>query len=348
LITPSGNGVRFNFTAEPQEQNIRVVDQYDPVQASRASVLRDSGLSTMTPNLPASLRSFSGEPATATTRVDDAFTNLAYAKPVVTKAPALLPAAPKVWQLWADVRGTGWNTDQSAGDIRGGQINAIGGLTRKLTPDFLVGVLGGYENFNYTSDTLNGRLKGDGWTIGGYLGWRLWPGVRLDAAVGRSGVNYDGVSGTAAASFPGHRWLASGGLTGTYRTPWLEIEPSAKVYAIWERDDAYVDTLGTSQAENNFSTGRASTGAKVTYPMYWYTGKIAPYVGVYADYYFSSENAALLLPTQFVHGWAARTTAGISYTAINGAKMLIGGEVGGLGSQNFTTWSVRGRASLPF
>jgi hypothetical protein len=115
-----------------------------------------------------------------------------------------------------------------------------------------------------------------------------------------------------------------------------------------DSDDAYVDTLGTSQSENNFSTGRASTGAKVAYPMHWYTAKIAPYVGLYADYYFSSENAALLLPTQFVHGWAARTTGGISYTAINGAKMLIGGEVGGLGSQNFTTWSVRGRASVPF
>jgi hypothetical protein len=63
------------------------------------------------------------------------------------------------------VRGAGWNTDPSAGDIRGGQINAIAGLTRKLTPDLLVGVLGGYENFDYTSQTLNGRLKGDGWTV---------------------------------------------------------------------------------------------------------------------------------------------------------------------------------------
>jgi hypothetical protein len=36
------------------------------------------------------------------------------------------------------------------------------------------------------------------------------------------------------------------------------------------------------------------------------------------------------------------------YTAAGGAKILIGGEVGGLGSQNFTVWSVRGRASVPF
>jgi len=209
-------------------------------------------------------------------------------------------------------------------------------------------VLGGYENFDYTSQTLNGRLKGDGWTVGGYLGWRIWPGVRFDAAIGRSGVSYSGVSGSAAASFPGNRWIASGGLTGTYRTPWLEIEPSAKVYAVWEHDNSYIDSLGTLQAENTFSTGRASAGAKVAYPLYWGAATVAPYVGLYADYYFSSDNAALLLPTTFVQGWAARTTAGVSYTAAGGARILVGGEVGGLGSQNFTVWSVRGRASVPF
>jgi hypothetical protein len=83
--------------------------------------------------------------------------------------------------------------------------------------------------------------------------------------------------------------------------------------------------------------------------MYWdAVATFAPYVGVYADYYFSSDNAALLLPTQFVQGWAARTTAGVTYTAADGARILVGGEIGGLGSQNFTTWSVRGRASVPF
>jgi hypothetical protein len=45
---------------------------------------------------------------------------------------------------------------------------------------------------------------------------------------------------------------------------------------------------------------------------------------------------------------SARTTAGLSYNVAGGAKVLVGGEVGGLGSQNFTTWSVCGRAGLPF
>jgi len=340
LITPSGNGLRLNFAAEPDAVGPtagRVSDRYDPVLAARTGALPSSGLSQSELNqngLPASVRSFTGEPSTASARVDDAFAGLAYAKPMVTKAPPPF-AAPKVWQLWADVRGTGWNTDPSAGDIRGGQINAIAGLTRKLTPDFLVGVLGGYENFNYISQTLNGRLKGEGWTVGGYLGWRLWPGVRFDAAVARSGISYNGVSGTAAASFPGNRWLATGGLTGTYRTQWLEIEPSAKVYAIWEHDNAYLDSLGTQQAENRFSTGRASSGVKVAYPMLWgATTTLAPYAGVYADYYFSSNNAeALLLPTQFVQGWAARVTSGLSYNVVGGAKVSVGGEVGGLAAK---------------
>ena len=69
---------------------------------------------------------------------------------------------------------------------------------------------------------------------------------------------------------------------------------------------------------------------------------LSPYVGLYADYYFSSDNAALLLPTQFVQGWAARTSASLNYNVVGGAKVLVGGEVGGLGSQNFTVWSLRG------
>jgi hypothetical protein len=46
-------------------------------------------------------------------------------------------------------------------------------------------------------------------------------------------------------------------------------------------------------------------------------------------------------------GWAART-AGVSFNLGGGTRTLVGGEVGGLGSQNSTTWSMRGRASVPF
>jgi outer membrane autotransporter protein len=251
-----------------------------------------------------------------------------------------------------------------AGDIRGGQTNALIGLTRKLTPNFLVGVFGGFENFDYTSQLLLGRLKGDGWTAGGYLGWRLLPGLRFDASVAHSGINYDGVAGTAFGIFSGNRWLATTALIGTYNTLYgLEIEPSAKVYAIWEHENSYTDSLGTLQADRNFSSGRASTGVKVAYPLLWsatavvtplwsVTAVVTPYAGVYADYYFNKDDtvpplAPILLPTQFVQGWSARITSGVAVAFASGPKLSVGGEVGGLGN-NFTVWTARGRAVVPF
>ena len=99
--------------------------------------------------------------------------------PVVKAAPR---PAPREWLFWADVRGTDWSTNQQSGDIRGGQTNGFLGLTHKLSPDFLVGAFGGMEIFNYTSQLLDGHLKGNGWTAGGYLGWRLFPDRRRFAA----------------------------------------------------------------------------------------------------------------------------------------------------------------------
>ena len=43
---------------------------------------------------------------------------------------------------------------------------------------------------------MPGRLKGDGWTVGAYLGWKMTQGIRFDAAVAYSGIGYDGTAGT--------------------------------------------------------------------------------------------------------------------------------------------------------
>jgi hypothetical protein len=306
LITPSDNGLHFNFAAEPPPEK------------------------------------------TPAARVGDAFAALDYAS--TYKAPPRPVTPPSQWLAWADARGTGWNTGLSAGDIRGGQVNALAGLTRKITPDALIGVFGGYENFSYDSQLLNGTLKGEGWTAGGYLAWRLLPGLRLDVTGARSGVDYNGVAGMAVGTFTGARWIASTGLTGDYKAQVFEIEPSARVYGLWEHEPTYIDSLGTPQAARNFSSGRASAGTKVTYPwMYSATMTVAPYVGAYADYYFSSDDAgAILLPTQFIQGWSARAVSGVSLTFVGGARLSIGGEAGGLGSGQFVVWTLRGRASVPF
>jgi outer membrane autotransporter protein len=274
----------------------------------------------------------------------------------VYKAPPAAPPPyiPREWLAWAEVRGTGWSTSVQSGDIRGGQVNALVGVTRRVTPDFLLGVFGGYETFDYSSQTLNGTLKGNGWTFGGYLGWRFLPGLRFDASVARSGISYDGVAGIATGSFTGQRWFVSTGLTGTYKTAYgLEIEPSARVFALWESEGAYFDNLGILHPDRNFSTGRASAGVKFAYPWLWSSGMtVAPYAGLYGDYYFNKDDAVALgapylLPAEHVDGFAGRFTSGVALSFTGGPRLSIGGEIGGIGN-DFLNWSVRARGAVPF
>jgi hypothetical protein len=282
-------------------------------------------------------------------RVDDDFSALSYADMDRggTKAPP--PAAPsRDWLAWIDVRGSDFSRNSFGGDLKGAQVNATAGLTHRFTPNFLVGVLVGYEHFDYISQAFNGVLKGDGWTTGTYLGWRFAPNLRFDAAAARSDVLVNDVAGNATGNFTGQRWLTTGGVTGTYGWQSVVLEPSALVYALWEHENSYTDSLGTLQSERNFVTGRTSGGVKMSFPFAWSSAeKLAPYAGLYGDYYFSRDDAlaAGLTTVPLLAGWSVRTTAGVLATFDGGAQVAAGGEYGGIGGNtHIWTWRVSGRA----
>lgn len=267
---------------------------------------------------------------------------------------------PRDWLFWADVKVTGigrWaSANAGPSPLYGNQFNFLMGLTRRVTPNFVIVAVGGYEAFDYRSDTLNGRLKGDGWTVGSYLGWKFAEGLRFDAAAAYSGIGYDGSSGSASGNFTGHRLLMSGGLIGNTKFYGFDIEPSAKVYAPWENENAYTDTLGTLQADRTFFIRRASAGVKVAYPwLYSATVALSPFAGLYADYYFTGDNAAIvalaggapLASVPLLDGWSARAVGGVAARFASGASVAFGAELGGL-SSNMQMWTFRGQASLPF
>jgi hypothetical protein len=109
--------------------------------------------------------------------------------------------------------------------------------------------------------------------------------------------------------------LVSTGLTGSYQLVQLQSEPSAIVYALWEHENAYTDSLGTMQGDHTFFTGRASGGGRLIYPLEWTsTVTLAPYLGLYGDY---------------------------------GGTIAFGAELGGIGA-NTQIWTFRGRGSIPF
>ena len=147
--------------------------------------------------------------------------------------------------------------------------------------------------------------------------------------------------------------LVTGGVTGNYESHGFRIEPSARVYALWEHENAYTDTLGTAQFGRDFSTGRASTGVKLAYPFAWTsTVSLAPYVGIYGDYYFNTDNivipgAGALPVIPVFEGLSARTDVGIAAQFASGGQFTVGGERSGLGG-NFSLWTYRARASIRF
>jgi uncharacterized repeat protein (TIGR01451 family) len=345
FIAPSGSGVRVNFAADPEAQATDAAPRAtDPFSNANESFAGGRGFGSRPPS---------------PSRVDDSFGALAYAGP--TKTTPLRVAEARQWLGWADVRGATldrWGSTAAvpgANVLYGNQVNLLAGLTRKFTPNFLIGVLGGFETFDYRSDALQGRLKGDGWTVGSYLGWMITQNIRFDSGVAYSGIGYNGTAGLAAGSFHGNRWLFTGGLTGTYTGYGIQIEPSARVYALWEHENAYTDTLGTLQTARDFATGRASGGVKLSYPVPWSaTTVVAPYVGLFGDYYFNSDNAgavaaaAAAIPSNIIlDGWSARATGGLTTKFGNGAQVAVGAERAGIGG-NFGLWTYRARASVPF
>jgi hypothetical protein len=324
LCTPNGNGFTCHITGDRDEQrNVAALD--GPV------------------------RSFDAQPDPRTSRVDDAFSTLADTGRVL-KTPQQPVASQRDWLGWIDFRGINFSSNAAGDSTTGMQVNATAGLTRKLTPDLLVGILGGYEHFNYTEQAISGRLTGDGWTVGTYLGWRLTPTLRFDALVAGSEIGYAGAAGTASGNFSGGRLLASGALTGTYGWLGTILEPSAQVYGLLENENQYTDSLGTIQTARRFETGRASGGMKVSLPLASSgSANLTPYVGLYSDYYFTSDNASVvgLNGVPLLQGWSARATGGLAMAFGGGSQVAVGGEYGGIGS-NVHVWTYRVRGSVPF
>ena len=264
-------------------------------------------------------------------------------------------AAPprSTWMPWVDVRGTGWDTDAEDADINGTQLNMLADVTWRPAPDFIVGALAGYETFEFSSDLLTGQLDGTGWTVGGYLGWRLAPGLLLDL----------GARAPTSTTTPAPAWPPAPSLASAGSSPAALPAPIAAPASYWSPPRAcspcgrartpMSTTSAPRRMYGDFSTGRASAGLKVGYPLAWsHTVTVVPYAGAYADYYFSSDDAAVLtipglLPEAFVDGAAARIASGLVVTTKDAGRLALDGELGGLGN-HFETWTVRGNFATPF
>jgi hypothetical protein len=189
MLSPNGTGFTYYFDDDPSTQRSAGTDA-DSLKRYLASP--DAKLAPSN---------------SSAKRFDDDFGALGYAGGMPTKAPpaAVSSAAPREWLAWISLRGTDYFRPTFGDDLKGEQVDMLAGLTRRITPDFVVGVFAGYETFDYTSQAFDATLTGDGWTAGAYLGWRLPGSLRFDLGGAWSGLSADDVAGTANGNFTGTR-----------------------------------------------------------------------------------------------------------------------------------------------
>lgn len=252
------------------------------------------------------------------------------------------------WLPWIELRASGSDSDHAA-SLKASQFNGTLGLSRKLGPDFLVGLAAGYENFDVKDSALSATLKGEGGTLAAYAGWRIGTGLQADAALAWSHLAYDATAATASGSFDADRLLFNGGLTGFVDVGAVNLQPAAHIFVISEHQDAYTDSLGAAQAARRFTVGRASLGGRMAHAMALSGSTLTPYAGAYADYRFSSDDAVPVNVAEvgLKDGWSGRLSAGADVESVSGLAAGLGGELGGLGSHT-TNWSLTAHGSLAF
>ncbi|MEL7429408.1 MAG: autotransporter outer membrane beta-barrel domain-containing protein [Pseudomonadota bacterium] len=245
--------------------------------------------------------------------------------------------------VWMDLAGTAWDGEQTAD---GDQINFTAGIGQLVNPDLVVGVFGGYESYDYASNSVLGDISGDGATIGVYAGWQATPDWRLSGHLGWSRLDYDvrtnigGAGGIITGSYDADRIMASLTARGSYQFSAGIFEPLARIYALQEDHDAWIDSTGFVQAASSDVTGRGTIGGTWKFdPVMVAAGDLSPYVGVFGDYLFGDIDEPFIVGGPTPDGLSGRVVTGFTLAASNGYVIGLDGQIGLLGSGEFTSYT---------
>ena len=285
------------------------------------------------------------------TEAEEGFSALAYAgRTKVARTPsARAPMREPEWMVWGDVHYTGYERDSAGRDLRGEQVNVTGGVSRRITRDWLVGLVAGYENIDSKSNAVAAGLRGVGGSIGGYSSYRFGA-LRFDAALTWTGLSYDATAPGQTGSFDANRLIGYVALTGNHYWGAFVVEPSLRFYMAWEWQDQWTDSGNTVRPSQDISVGRFSFGGRLIRPgaWWWHDVTVAPYLGLYGDARFSKNgtvpiNATLL---GIEDGLSGRVTYGAEFRNSRGFRLALGGEYGGIGA-DYDIWTFLARGVWP-
>jgi hypothetical protein len=257
----------------------------------------------------------------------------------------LLMAETSRWNVW--VRGSFTHFDGDA--FSGNTWNGISGLDYRYTANIIIGALAGYESGDFDFDATNGAFEGTGFTTGAYVGVRLADNLVMDAFLTHTWLDYDNRAGTATGETDATRLMVSVNVSGRYQmTDSLIFEPNARVFYAHEDQDAYALSSGTAIAANSIDSGRLSLGPKLRYLLPdTSNGNWSVFVSTHGEFDFSSEVQTSSALPDFDDLVTARIGFGLDGTLLNGWMVSLAGDLGGLGSGSFVSYTGTGKVRVP-
>lgn len=249
------------------------------------------------------------------------------------------------FNVWARGTFTHYDGDGFSGDT----WNGVVGFDYLITDDVLIGLLGGYENGDFTFETNDGAFDGAGLSLGAYVGVRLAESIVLDGFLTHAWLDYDNRSGTATGSTDATRTMISVNVTGQYEiADGFFFEPNARVFYAHERQDVYDLSDGTGVAANVVDSGRVSVGPRLRYTHHdSASGTWSVHASLHGEYDLSSEAQTDTTLPDFDGLLSARAALGVSTTLLNGWSISLDGDIGGLGSGAFTSYTGSGKIRIP-
>jgi autotransporter-like protein len=177
------------------------------------------------------------------------------------------------WSAWASVEARSYS-----GGLEGVSADLVAGFDRMLTPDILVGMVGGYGR-TIVSDAGTPEVAASP-MLGIYIGKNVDNKLIIDGFITAAAPRYD-ISG---ASFVASRMSAGLTFTGQIERPGLLIEPFLFARGYREVQPGYTTGLGAVIAANEALSVSASVGVKFSYTKGFGSGNFIPYASAAADF----------------------------------------------------------------
>jgi|SaaInl4_135m_RNA_FD_contig_21_125015_length_1277_multi_18_in_0_out_0_1 hypothetical protein len=253
--------------------------------------------------------------------------------------------------VWVQGSYTAVDNDEVGAQFDGSAFTIVAGIDykpKKMNGKGVVGLAVVWEDVDVDTDFNVGTFEGSGVSFAPYVGFRVHKNFILDASVGYSILDYDvarTLGGTVTSDFDAQRIFGSVNLSGNFKKKKFRIAPKIGLMGLWEEQDGFTDSIGTTFGKNTIHLGRLHAGGEVGFTV----KAIEPFVGARLNWDFD-RNAPVDLTG--AGGFAQDDSLGATFSAgINLKKKNISGQIKGETNQfknEVTSYSVRGTIRVDF